>query len=75
MPKTPPKVHQPHDSLFKRIFSQKEVAIDLLKGRLCPDLLQQIDLTKLTLTNSSFVAPELRNGYTDLVFLPRWHKG
>ena len=68
-----PKIHQPHDSLFKRAFRSKEVMADFLKSRLEQKLLNKLDLRTLQLENSSFIKEELRSSQSDLVFSVRMH--
>ena len=60
-------IHQPHDTLFKKAFKDKEVAKDFLKNRLPPEVLARIELNTLKLENSSFVSQELSKSHSDLV--------
>lgn len=41
------KIHHPHDSLFKKAFKDKNVAIDFLKNRLPAKTLERIDLNSV----------------------------
>ena len=61
-------IHQPHDSLFKEAFKNKEVATDFLKSRLEPAILKRVDLATLKPEDASFVDKRLAKRYSDLVF-------
>ena len=45
-----------------------EIAIDFLKARLDPYVLEALDLTTFKLENSSFIDEQLKKTYSDLVF-------
>lgn len=57
-----------HDALFKATFSQVEHAAGELQVILPPALAAHIDFATLTLCPGSFVDPDLRQRYTDLLF-------
>ena len=61
-------IHHPHDGLFKTMLRTPEVAIDLLKARLEPHILKQLDLATFKLENSSFIDERLKKIHSDLVF-------
>ena len=61
-------VNNPHDKLFKKIFSQPEKAAELLRINLQPALLAHIDLRSLVPLHGSFVDDSLRERFTDLLF-------
>src|SRR5690242_19695279 len=52
---------QPHDALFKWIFSQREHAAGLLKATLPPALVEAVDWRTLRLEKGSFVDRALRH--------------
>ena len=57
-----------HDKYFKKIFSRKEDAIDLLKGALKKEITEKIDFSTLELDNSSYIGKELKETFSDLVY-------
>ena len=61
-------LHHPHDSLFKASLSNIEVAKDLLKAHLAPELVQQIDWNSLQLTNKSYIDEQLSQFHSDMVY-------
>ena len=58
----------PHDSFFKRLFGDLAVATDFMQRYLPPEILSRLDLTTLKLEHESFVDPELRQHFSDLLF-------
>ncbi len=58
----------PHDGFFKRLFGDLEVASDFLRSYLPAEILSQLDLETLQLEKDSFIAPELRESFSDLLF-------
>ena len=61
-------MHHPHDGLFKTMLRTPEVAIDFLKARLDPYVLESLDLATFKLENSSFIDERLKATHSDLVF-------
>jgi predicted transposase YdaD len=64
----PSIVHMPHDSFAKGALSNIEVAKDLLKPNLPPDMVQRIEWDTFQLTNKSFVDDKLAQTHSDLVY-------
>jgi len=62
------KIHQPHDSLFKKAFGNPKATKDFLTSTLNTALLKRINLDTLQLENSSFISEELSKIYSDLIF-------
>ena len=58
----------PHDGLFKHVFSQPALAADELARALPRALARRIDWSSLRLVPGSFVDPHLRQRHTDLLF-------
>ena len=61
-------IHQPHDRLFRSVFSDASEAADLLPGRTarhCPD---SFDWTTLALVDGSFVDEDLQGSQSDLLY-------
>ena len=61
-------IHQPHDSLFKTALKNKAASIEFFDALLPQHIKQQIDLTTLELSDSSFVDEELKQTSCDLLF-------
>jgi predicted transposase/invertase (TIGR01784 family) len=61
-------IHMPHDSFAKGALSNIEVAKDLLKPNLPPDMVQRIDWGTFQLTNKSYVDDKLAQTHSDLVY-------
>ncbi len=61
----------PHDRFFKRFFGDLEVAKDFLSNYLPDEILSRLELDTLQLEKESFIDPELRNHFSDLLFTVR----
>lgn len=60
---------QPHDLLFAEVFSRTEVAASFFKNFAGDELpMQKLKLETLRLEPSSYVKPDLKRFYSDLVF-------
>lgn len=57
-----------HDALFKEAFSSPDSAAAELRAVLPSDLVQAIELSKLSLVPGSFRSHELAESHTDLLF-------
>ena len=58
----------PHDCFFRENFGRPAIAQDFLRHHLAPAILAEIDLDSLTIAKDSYVTPELRQIYSDLVY-------
>ena len=58
----------PHDSLFKAMCQNKQVALDLIKVALPQKLWKQLDTDSLQLTDKSFVSNQLKQYHSDLIY-------
>ena len=58
----------PHDDFFKVAFSRKDVVEDYIIQFLDKDLVKNIDLQSLTLSNNSYVTPQLAEYFSDVVW-------
>jgi predicted transposase YdaD len=67
-PETMAEIKSPHDSFFKRLFGNLEIAADFLRNYLPSEILVHLDLSTLTLEKESFVDPSLRESFSDLLF-------
>lgn len=65
----------PHDCFFRESFGRSEIARDFLRHHLPVGLLDDIDLATLAIGKDSFVSPELREAYSDLVYSVRCRDG
>jgi predicted transposase/invertase (TIGR01784 family) len=63
------KIQNHHDKLFKELFSQEKNAKDLIENFLSKDLVSELDLNTLQLTNNSYTDKKLKVYYSDLVYL------
>ena len=61
-------IDHPHDSLFRKTFSDPKEAESLLRSALPPEIRQTIHWNSLTLHHGSFVDDALRTSQTDLLF-------
>lgn len=60
--------HQPHDKIFKKAFSDKEVTIDYLNNFLPPELLSKLRINEIRLEQQSFLDDRLKDYYADLIY-------
>jgi len=61
-------LHQPHDKLFKRVFSSPAETAGILKPMLSSELCEQLDWERMELVPNSFVDSEFRAHESDLLF-------
>jgi len=62
------EITNPHDKLFREIWSNKAVAADVLQNYLPEDVLKFIDLSSLEISKDSFIEKELKDYYSDLLY-------
>ena len=62
------KIQHPHDSFIRRSLTSIQVARDLLKAHLAPDMTKRINWDTLQLTNKSFVKDKLTQLHTDVLY-------
>ena len=65
MPKKPAK---PHDEFFKATFGRLEIALDYVQKMLPAELVAELDTSKLTRVNGSYVSKTLQEYFSDLIF-------
>lgn len=58
----------PHDALFKQFLMDASIARDFLEAHLSAHLKKHCDFTTLELVPGSFVEPELRQHFSDIVY-------
>ena len=61
-------LHQPHDRLFRAVFSDPGEAVSLLQANLPPAARDRFDWTTLALRSGTFIDEELRHSQSDLLF-------
>ncbi|MEZ5043407.1 MAG: Rpn family recombination-promoting nuclease/putative transposase [Saprospiraceae bacterium] len=57
-----------HDAFFKKAFMDIDVARDFIRNFLPVDLVSTLNLVELKLSNQSFVTPQLKQYFSDLVY-------
>jgi len=65
----------PHDRFFKAVFSHEEVAEDFLRHHLPIEISALILPGSLEISKDSFIDPELKNHYSDLLYNVRMTTG
>jgi predicted transposase/invertase (TIGR01784 family) len=61
-------ISQPHDKVFKFVFSDKAKVEHYLRQTLTEELTENIDFNFLTLDNNSYIDEELKGHYSDVVY-------
>jgi predicted transposase/invertase (TIGR01784 family) len=61
-------LNNPHDNFFKAVFSRAEVADDFLRHHLPADIAALIQPGSLEIGKDSFIEPELKEHYADLLY-------
>lgn len=61
-------IHQPHDRLFRAVFSDASEAASLLRNALPDTIRSSFDWTTLTQRDGTFIDEELRESQTDLLY-------
>jgi len=66
------KYRNVHDQLFKLVFSKKREAANLVRNFCNPVLVENLDFRTLKREVASFVEPDLKEYFSDLVYSCRW---
>lgn len=61
-------INNPHDAFFKIVFAEKDFTKAFLRGFLPSDLINELDLDTLEISESSFIDDDLRQTFSDLIF-------
>ena len=61
-------IHQPHDRLFRAVFSDADEAASLLQAALPGVIRDSFDWTTLTLLDGTFIDEDLRESQSDLLY-------
>ena len=69
------ELHQPHDNLFRKVFSEEAEAAGLLRPNLPEWLSSTLNWSTLTLQDRSYVDEELEASQCDLLFEVQWQAG
>ncbi len=69
------ELYQPHDNLFRKVFSNAPEAAGLLRPNLPEWLSTRLDWSTLTLQDRSYVDEELEASQSDLLFEVQWQAG
>ncbi len=62
------ELYQPHDKLFRAVFSDAPEAASLLQTALPPEVRDRLDWTTLTLQDGTFLDEDLRESQSDLLY-------
>ena len=62
------ELHQPHDKLFRAVFSDAAEAASLLQAALPDTIRDQLDWPTLTLLDGTFLDDHLRESESDLLY-------
>ncbi len=62
------KTINPHDKLFREVWSDKAIAADFLQNYLPAKVLSQIDLHTLEIAKDTFIEKDLKEFYSDLLY-------
>ncbi|ETR66289.1 MAG: transposase YhgA family protein [Candidatus Magnetoglobus multicellularis str. Araruama] len=62
------QIINPHAMFFEKVFSRKDVAVDLVQNYLPKEIINDLDLPTLQLENKSFISNELKSSQSDLLF-------
>jgi predicted transposase/invertase (TIGR01784 family) len=62
------KVVNPHDKVFRQVYSNKENARSLLADKLPDKVLKLVDLDTLEISKDSFIEKELADYYSDMLY-------
>jgi predicted transposase/invertase (TIGR01784 family) len=62
----PEIIKQPHDKLFKQVFSEASNAVDFIRGIFPKELLSKLNLETIVLENSSYITKNLKESFSDL---------
>jgi len=62
------EITNPHDRFFAEVFSRADAAREFVLHYLPPEIVAHFDLDTLTPSKDSFIDPELRRTFSDLLF-------
>jgi predicted transposase/invertase (TIGR01784 family) len=62
------QIHNPHDGIFKKFFSDIEIAKDFIKAYLPEQLKQNCNFSTLKIEAGSFVDEDLKQHHSDILY-------
>ena len=62
------KVVNPHDKVFREVYSNKENARSILNDKLPGKVLKLVDMSTLEISKDSFIDKELSDYYSDMLY-------
>lgn len=62
------KIVNPHDKFFKEVYSDKERAIDFLRGFLPEEVAGRLNLGSIEIRKVSFIDEEMRESFSDILY-------
>lgn len=62
------QISNPHDKFFKATFSRREIVTNFLEEYLPPSVVNALNLEILELQKDSFIAPDLQEYFSDLLY-------
>lgn len=68
-------ITNPHDAFFKQFMTKPEIAADFLTQHLPANVLALLDLTTLDEQKESFIDPELRQHFSDVLYQVQTKRG
>lgn len=68
------EIAKPHDAAFKALFSQKNVAQDVIVNNLPPEIIKILELDSLVKIDGSFITKDLKEKFTDIIYQVRINK-
>ncbi|MDM8542326.1 Rpn family recombination-promoting nuclease/putative transposase [Desulfococcaceae bacterium HSG9] len=69
------KTVNPHDKLFRKVWSDKAIATDFLQNYLPAKVRNHIDLNALKIAKDTFIEKELKEFYSDLLYTVDFQTG
>lgn len=64
----PIQIHKPHDAIFRKFFTDIEVANEFIKAYFIKELQEKCDLSTLKIEAGSFLEEDLRQHYSDILY-------
>ena len=71
----PEDVSSPHDRFFRELLSRPEVAADIARQTLPPDVVELLDLSHPERVDDKWVDPELQSHFADVLYKVRFAEG
>lgn len=62
------KITRAHDATFKKVFEQKEIAINVIENNLPAEVIKLLDMDSLEKLDGSFINEELKENFADIIY-------